>query len=227
MGAGATLSYPEVVDLKIGGWKLSEKTAEDLAFDIENFMDEADPASTTIILHLFDNSVFHGVVDENPVAPVKIHGWYHILGRLEVTNAKAGKELFDDALPILRAARGAELLVIGPLPRFLVKKCCDNAGHITYFGEAGYGAKLCAGVKDVGIHLRSLLHTRGIKAAKILNPWVLMGLARADSGNPHDTLKIWGKDPVHPLLQDGGKGDGGQRYRRGQHPPARRRPRSQ
>ena len=28
--------YPEVVDLTVGGWKVSEKAAEDLAYDIEN-----------------------------------------------------------------------------------------------------------------------------------------------------------------------------------------------
>ena len=54
------------------------------------------------------------------------------------------------------------------------------------FTEAGYGAHLCAGVKEVGIHLRSLIHTRRIKSAKILNSWVLMGLAGSDSNNPQD-----------------------------------------
>ena len=71
-----------------------------------------------------------------------------------------------------------------------MKKCCGDPGHITNLGEAGYGAKLCTGVKEVGIHLRSLLHTGRIKAAKILNPWVLMGLAGSDSSNPQVTLKI-------------------------------------
>ena len=102
-------------------------------------------------------------------------------------------------MPIMRAARGAELLIIGPLPRYLVAECCNDPGHITNFDETGFGAKLCAGVKEVGIHLRSLLHTRRIKAAKILNPWVLMGLTGSDSGNPLDTLRLWGNDPVHPL----------------------------
>ena len=34
----------------IGGWKLIEKSGEDLAYDIENVKDETDPANTTIIL---------------------------------------------------------------------------------------------------------------------------------------------------------------------------------
>ena len=162
--------YPEVVDLTIGGWRLTEKSGKNLAYDIENVLDEADPANTTIILHMFDNSVFLGESGGTTAAPVKVNGRYHILGRLVVANGKQIKELFDAAMPIFRAARGAELLIIGPLPRYLVNLCCGDSSHITNFTEAEYGAQLCAGVKEVGIHLRSLIHTRRIKSAKILNP---------------------------------------------------------
>ena len=49
--------YPEVVDLTIGGWKLTNKSAEDLAYDMENVFDDTDLANATIILHMFDNSI--------------------------------------------------------------------------------------------------------------------------------------------------------------------------
>ena len=75
------------MDLTIGIWKQSEKTAEDLAYDIDNVLDEADPATTTIFLYMF-YSVFLGNVDGNLYGPVKIEGRYHILGRLEVASAK-------------------------------------------------------------------------------------------------------------------------------------------
>ena len=55
--------YPEVVDLTASGWKLSEKSAEDLAFDLENVLDDLDPADVTFILHMFDNSIYGGNVD--------------------------------------------------------------------------------------------------------------------------------------------------------------------
>ena len=56
------------MDLIIGGWKLSEKTAKDLAYNIENVMDDADPATTTIILYMFDHIMFLGDVDGNLMA---------------------------------------------------------------------------------------------------------------------------------------------------------------
>ena len=36
LAAAVGAIYPEVVDLTVGGWKVSEKAAEDLAYDIEN-----------------------------------------------------------------------------------------------------------------------------------------------------------------------------------------------
>ena len=100
VGGGIGSTYPEVLDLTIGGWRLTEKSGEDLAYDIENVMDEADPANTTIILHMFDNSVFLGESGGITSAPAKINGRYHILGRLVVVNAKQVKELFEAAMPI-------------------------------------------------------------------------------------------------------------------------------
>ena len=80
---------------------------------------------------MFDNSVFMGETSGTTAAAVKTNGRYHILGRHVVANAKQIKELFDAAMPIFRAARGAELLIIGPLPRYLVNPCCSDSGHIT------------------------------------------------------------------------------------------------
>ena len=67
--------YPEVVDLTIGRWRLTEKSGENLAYDIENVLDEVDPANTTIILHLFDNSVFMGETSGTTAAAVKTTSW--------------------------------------------------------------------------------------------------------------------------------------------------------
>ena len=47
-------------------------------------------------------------------------------GKLEVINSKHVKELFETAMPVFRAARGAEILVIGPLQRYIMQKCCGN-----------------------------------------------------------------------------------------------------
>ena len=69
-------------------------------------IDDADPATTIIILHMFDNSVFLGDMEGNLAVPVKIDG--HMLGRLEVANAKTVKKLFEAAMQIMRAATASQ-----------------------------------------------------------------------------------------------------------------------
>ena len=105
-------------------------------------------------------------------------------------------------MPVFRAARGAEILVIGPLQRYIMQKCCGNPGHITNFADQDYRTAIAGAIKEVGIHLRNLIHTRRIKAVKILNPAVLMGIAGGNAtgnNNNTDSTSSWGRDPVHPL----------------------------
>ena len=45
LAAAVGAIYPEVVDLTVGGWRLSEKAAKDLAYDIENVMEDLEPFS--------------------------------------------------------------------------------------------------------------------------------------------------------------------------------------
>ena len=104
-------------------------------------------------------------------------------------------------MPILRAARGVEIIIIGPLPWYAVEKCCTEQGHITNFDDPEYGRLIGEGVKEVGIHLRNLLHTRRIKAAKIVNPAALMGLTSPIRMDAREKTNIWGRDLVHPLEQ--------------------------
>ena len=91
---------------------------------------------------------------------------------------------------ILLAARGVEIIIIGPLPCFLVRKCCNDQGHIINFEDSNYGRMIGEAVKEVGIHLRNLLHMRRIKVAKIVNPAVLIGFTGPERMYPREKLVI-------------------------------------
>ena len=199
LAAAVGAIYPEVVDLTAGGWKLSEKTAKDLAYDIENVMEDLDPTNVTLILNILDNNIYRGNVDSQQVEPVKLDSGYHIPGKLEIVDAKLVKKLFDTAMPVLRAARGAEVLIVGPLQRYLEQKCCSDNNHITNFEDTDYATSIAGAIKEVGIHLRNLLHTRRLKAVKLLNPAVLMGMSAGNAADSSITTSYWGRDPVHPL----------------------------
>ena len=47
-----------------------------------------------VILHLFDNQIFKGLIGDKTTDPVKKDGQYHITGKLAVISAEEFKALF-------------------------------------------------------------------------------------------------------------------------------------
>ena len=110
------------------------------------------------------------------------------------------KLLFETALPFT----GSNIILLGPLPRYLLNKCCSDTNHITNFGEKEYLAKLGNNIRDLGKLLRNLTHTRRLKRTKVLNPAVLMGVMDSSEAEPNKLLKLFGTNPVH-LTESGYK----------------------
>ena len=192
----ARSTYPEVVDLSIGGWRLSKDSAADLAQDLSGVLEDASEGSHTVILHLFNNSIYKGEVDGELTDPVKLSRKFHVRGKLKLIDNADFKNLFETALPIIRACRGSNVLLLGPLPRFLLNKCCEDLSHITNFGESGYTGKMGNDIRELGKQLRNLAHMRRLKQTKVLNPAVLMGAIEAEE-EPDKLLKLFSTDPVH------------------------------
>ena len=168
-------THPEDVDLYMSGWRLSEEKAVELASDISEALDN-EMVEEPVVLQIFDNSLYKGNVNGEIVDPIKPDGKYHLQGNLQMVTSHQVKQLFELAMPILRAARGSRILLMGPLPRYVEGRCCEDPIHITNFGGDNYVKYIRTGLKEVGIQLKNLLHTRRIKSAKIVSPSVLMGL---------------------------------------------------
>ena len=78
----ARSTYPEVVNLSIGGWRLSDNSAAEMAQDIAGVLEDEYDGSHTLVLHLVDNAIFKGEVNGELADPIKINGTYHIKGKL-------------------------------------------------------------------------------------------------------------------------------------------------
>ena len=132
--------------------------------------------------------------------PVRINRKHYIEGKLVVLDHTDFKLLFETALPFT----GSNIILLGPLPRYLLNKCCSDTNHITNFGEKEYLAKLGNNIRDLGKLLRNLTHTRRLKRTKVLNPAVLMGVMDSSEAEPNKLLKLFGTNPVH-LTESGYK----------------------
>ena len=90
---GAT--HPEVVDLSIGGWRVNEDNARDLANDISDALEATECLEdVTVILNLFDNSIYKRGCSSNPSEPLRLNGSYHLAGRLNIVSEDNFKSLF-------------------------------------------------------------------------------------------------------------------------------------
>ena len=78
-----------MVDLGIGGWRLSTDSAAELAHDLTGVLEDADEESHTVVLYLFYNSIFKGEVDGEITDPFKHGKKFHIRGKLVLTDKTA------------------------------------------------------------------------------------------------------------------------------------------
>ena len=197
--------HHNIADLSIPGWKLNESTAMDLASDISGIMENNDSSRVVVVLQLFDNETYKGLSGNEILDPVKIDGKYHILGKLVLASKEEFKALFGIAIPIIKAAKSATVLLISPLYRYATGRCCRLETHVSNFAEEDYTKKLSNTVQSLGKQLRSLVWHRHWKHVSVVNPAAHMGIGliagdeeREEELQMGDLMRRWGPDPVHP-----------------------------
>lgn len=60
-----------------------------------------------------------------------------MVGDLKLVS-KDMKDLFITALPLTKAAGAKKVILMGPMPRYLVAKCCEDASHLTNYDDEDY-----------------------------------------------------------------------------------------
>jgi hypothetical protein len=118
-------------------------------------------------------------------------------GELKMISKEDMKELFILILPLIKAARGLKVIIMGPMPRYLIAKCCENPGHVTNRNTDSYIDGMIQGIKDVYSWINSTIFLRRIKYVKTFNPTHALGFNNYDV-NIDTNLELWGEDPVHP-----------------------------
>jgi hypothetical protein len=188
----------DVVDLSTPGWHLSEAGVHKLAAQLEAVLNEETENKLVVIYHLFDNSIYFGLQqDGSKTLPFRgSNGKYHAEGALHIADRTSFRELFNMAVPLLRAGGEECKVVLSPLLRYIGSKCCDSDAHIVNFGEKRYFEKLGAGLGEITDWMKELAHSKRIKNYKIMCPNRLLKMGEDDD------KAYWDADPVH-MCTDG------------------------
>jgi hypothetical protein len=82
-----------------------------------------------IILQLFDNTSFYARTCAGGLIPCRRElnsSSYHIDGDLVLQPLEALERSFDVCNPIFHACRGNKVVILSPLPRYIMAGCCQD-----------------------------------------------------------------------------------------------------
>ena len=126
----------DVIDASTPGWIPSKDSVKKL----ENFIGKLGLSeSDTLVLDIWSNSAYMGTDEIGlPCRSIKVEGRYHVIGHLQA----APKTVFQNGLaavqPILDCAKNSNIVLVAPIPRYVVAKCCMDPSHICNFGKDDY-----------------------------------------------------------------------------------------
>ena len=64
------------------------------------------------------------------------------MGDLEVITGKSGEDLLHRTHPLIRAGKTYWKILVAPIRRYVIAKCCENAGHVPNFRRPGYQSSM-------------------------------------------------------------------------------------
>jgi hypothetical protein len=195
--SGPGLKYHTVVDLSVPGWKPDQATISKILHQLG--IVGVSP-NDTIILDPLGNSAFCGTGAEG--APEQLYrdsaGKYHCPGNLSVVTSHMAKKVLDVITPVVEMVQHCKVILIQPILRYVLSKCCNDTNHIENFGAKTLKKEIQFGMETIN----ELLHGWG---EQFLNNFIVLDCIEAITNNgdawEDDVLgggPLWGPDdPVH------------------------------
>jgi hypothetical protein len=199
LAAPLTDTYLKVVDVSVPGFRISENSVEQMAEELSAAIADLDDSRTVVLIQPFDNSIFYSCKahGEKIMTRKGKDGKFHVEGELKLISKEDMKEIFLLILPLIKAAKGKRIIIMGPLPRYLLARCCGNPGHLTNRNGDNYIDKMIQAIRDVYSWINNTIFMRRIKGVKIFNPTHALGFNDYDV-NIDTIIDLWGDNPVHP-----------------------------
>jgi len=172
-----TSTHLQVVDVSVPGFRITEGSVASMVSDMEAAINGLPDDKTIVLLQPFDNSIFFAskARGEKILTRKGKDGKFHVDGDLKMVSKEDMKVMFLETIPMIKAARGKKVLIMGPLPRYLYSKCCRDSSHCTNFGFHDYTDTSLQAMREVYSWLNSFLFMRRMKDVKIFNPIAAMG----------------------------------------------------
>jgi lysophospholipase L1-like esterase len=125
-------------------------------------------------------------------------GVYHVEGELKIVKKSTFRDLFSQALQVIKEVGDITVFLTVPLPQYLLERCCtDPTAHISNKYAADYESNMRVALADIADWMKSMCQMRRLKNVVIYNPMEPLGLLDNEA-DEEQILQLWGMDPVHP-----------------------------
>jgi hypothetical protein len=105
----------------------------------------------TVILDLLSNCCFMGTTDDgmpSPVVPMP-DGRYHVQGSLIPTPLSIIRKTLQSCDGIATIVKKSKVILIGPSPRYVSGRCCDDVTHLENYNNPDYENEILTGIETV------------------------------------------------------------------------------
>jgi hypothetical protein len=172
-------------------FRIYRGSTDTLLTQTQEAIKDLDPG--TLIYQLMDNSIFCACDWDGSRLPLRRmeDGRYHVVGELQVEVKDTQRDNFMEIKPLLDLAGKRNAIMVAPMPRYLIKSCCDNKRHLTNHRDSNYKSTMLSALAEAKQNLKDFLFHIGKRNFRVMDPNIII------SSMPGE--EVWGPDPVHPL----------------------------
>ena len=154
-------------------------------------MELADKPYTSVIYHFLDNYFYFNQSEDGSKRPAKkgLDGGYHFEGDVVLADKDGQFGILKLCEPLWEVAKGKNMVVVGPMARFITDSCCEDSTHAANRNNTDFYNKMIGALRKLQKHKRLPIH-RGFHNGRIMDPArALLGLTAAE---------IWDSDLSTP-----------------------------
>ncbi len=125
---------------------------------------------------------------------------YHVDGDLVLQPLEALERSFDDCKPIFEACCGHKVVILFPLPRYIMAGCCQDEDHAPNRSDSNFKSTLISVLERTKKNLKMLADKAKLGNCTVYNPlWLIAGPKKKSEAEILQIIeKEWGNQPVHP-----------------------------
>jgi hypothetical protein len=124
--------------VEVPSWRPNPAVINEAITALDNISFQ-DSSLSLFVIHNLDNAAYYAMTEEGDLIPSRrLEGHYHLDGSLVIASKEQFRFTLKTCLPLFNYKPEICKIVLSPMPRYWVGKCCGDAEHIPNFHDQDY-----------------------------------------------------------------------------------------